>query len=280
MPSDYTHLCFGRKAIAHLPKQFADAVAAHPTLFEIGLQGPDILFFYQPLHSCPVNKTGYVMHDASAKEFFLPTRDILKTSPDKAAALSYLAGFLCHYVLDLSCHGYVEKKLSVSALTHAGIEKEFDRYLMEQDGGSTKLICSPKDASVISAFFPDISARQVQQAVRSMNLFTNLLSGKGLRRPLVTAVLKLSGQYDKLYDMLLPKKSPTGSEDSNLRLQKLMDKALILYEKLAKEYLAFLEGAAYPAGMSETFGPTPDWEEIPVLSFEEEQAYEPKLYIP
>ena len=283
MPSDYTHLYFGRRAIDFLPESFASAVKKHRQLFNIGLQGPVILFFYEPLHKCPINQIGYAMHDASAKDFFYPAREILNTqfSKDSAPALAYLAGFLCHYTLDTTCHNYIEKKMEVSGLTHSELEKEFDRYLMVKEKGavskiksSTEIVPSIENAKVISAFFPNVFAKDILKALKSMVVFTNLLSGKGIRRPLVTAGLKISGQYDKLFDMLIPKDTPAGSEDSNLRLEKLLDKALTLYGEYAQEYEIFLHGGDFPNSLIATFGVSDGWEEIPILTLEEEKNYE------
>lgn len=281
MPSDYTHLHFGRKAKTLLPKRLSIAIKQHSDLFDIGLQGPDILFFYQPLKKCPVNQTGYAMHEMSAKDFFFPAREILESLDDKSAALAYLAGFLGHYALDTTCHGYIENKIAVSGLTHSEIEKEFDRYLMEKDkktgeelNSSASIVPSKKNAVIIAAFFPTIMPKLIQKSLRSMKLFTNLLSGKGFRRPLVNGALKISGQYKKLHDMLRPKKVISGSEDSDLRLEKLMEKALMLYERLALEYEGFLRGGDFPEELNATFGPDDHWRDIPVLTIKEEKLYE------
>ncbi len=283
MPSDYTHFYFGHKAIDYLPETLAVAVREHLQFFDIGLQGPDILFFYEPLHKCPVNQLGFSMHGASAKDFFYPARTILNTfsGDEKSSALAYLAGFLCHYTLDVTCHGYIEKKLTVSGLTHSQLEKEFDRYLMVKENGavskvktSTNIIPSKKNAAVISAFFPNVTAKDIQKTLKSMVFITNLLSGRGLRRPFVTAGLKISGQYRKLFDMLIPKDTPVGSEDSNLRLEKLLEKALGTYSEYALEYEAFLNGGDFPDDLAATFGAGENWEQIPILTLEEEKLYE------
>ncbi len=281
MPSDYTHLHFGEKIINVLPESFSHAAKEYPELFEIGLQGPDILFFYHPLKKCSVNQTGYAMHEISAKEFFFPAQEILKSVPNRSAALAYLSGFLGHYALDTTCHGYIENKIAVSGLTHSEIEKEFDRYLMELDrikgtelNSSASIVASKRNAKVITDFFPTISADIIQKSLQSMRILTDMLSGKGLRRPIVTLALKVSGQYQKLHDMLRPRKQVPGSEDSDLRLEKLMEKALYRYEKFALEYEAFLQGGEFPAELDATFGPGKNWRDIPVLTLKEEKTYE------
>ncbi|MDF2951137.1 MAG: hypothetical protein K0S18_720, partial [Anaerocolumna sp.] len=51
MPSAYTHFKFGMEVIKLLPMELQNIILKNKDLYEIGLQGPDILFFYKPLSS-------------------------------------------------------------------------------------------------------------------------------------------------------------------------------------------------------------------------------------
>ncbi len=281
MPSDYTHLHFGKKLLPLMPESMQKAVNKHRELFEIGLQGPDILFFHSPVGSTDVSRTGHAMHRASAKEFFSPAREVLGNHPNPSAALAYLAGFLGHYALDSTCHGYIENKIKVSGLTHSEIEKEFDRYLMVKDqaqnaelNASKSIVASKENAKVISRFFPTVEEKDVLRSLRFMRISINMLSGKGFRRPLTMAVFLITLQYKENHDLLRPKKLIPGCEDSDLRLEKLMAKAMSLYKRISYEYEAFLQGGAFPGSLTETFGKGEHWRDIPVLPFEEEKSYE------
>ena len=46
MPALYAHNRFGQKVLEQLKGELKDIVTAHDTQFKIGLQGPDIFFFY------------------------------------------------------------------------------------------------------------------------------------------------------------------------------------------------------------------------------------------
>ena len=46
------------------------AVETYQALFNIGLQGPDILFYYDPLRQNPYKAAGAALHDAPAAPFF------------------------------------------------------------------------------------------------------------------------------------------------------------------------------------------------------------------
>ncbi len=74
--------------------------------------------------------------------------------------------------------------------------------------------------------------------------------------------------------MVMAKRPLPGSEDSNLRLEKLLNRALEEYAGLIGPYLAFLQGGTFPDGLEQTFGPSDGWQELPVLSVEEERHYE------
>ena len=52
-------------------------------LYNIGLQGPDILFFYQPLKKNPVNTLGNQLHQDIARAFFENAMKLLKEQPNE-----------------------------------------------------------------------------------------------------------------------------------------------------------------------------------------------------
>ncbi len=62
MPSTYAHYRMGQEVYKSLPALARTTINNHKELYDIGLHGPDILFYYQPLAVCAVNKQGYDMH--------------------------------------------------------------------------------------------------------------------------------------------------------------------------------------------------------------------------
>ena len=65
-----------------------DIIMKHKQLYDIGLHGPDILFYYHPLVTNPVNAIGYGLHERSGKYFFGKAAEIIETASDKEAALA------------------------------------------------------------------------------------------------------------------------------------------------------------------------------------------------
>ena len=46
MPSTYAHRRFGANVLDHLPAPLREKLEAHRELYDIGLHGPDLLFYY------------------------------------------------------------------------------------------------------------------------------------------------------------------------------------------------------------------------------------------
>lgn len=223
MPAAYAHYCFGQAVFSRLPAEKQKIIQAHRALYDLGLQGPDLLFHYRPLSHDPLKGTGSRMHEAPARAFFRPSGEQLCRSRDSDALLAYLWGFLCHFALDLHCHPYIDAAEAEGGPGHLAMESDFDRSLLAEAGlpiapastaGHIRL--SRKNARVIHVLFPGISARQLCWAAATMSLNQRLLSSqRPLVRGMVTAVLKLFGRYENLGPMMLhPQPDPRCAESS------------------------------------------------------------------
>ena len=53
MPAFYAHDRFGRKVFARLDGEIKQTIEQHSSQFRIGLQGPDLFFFYKALEGEP-----------------------------------------------------------------------------------------------------------------------------------------------------------------------------------------------------------------------------------
>lgn len=69
MPAIYAHDRFGEKAAKKLDGELKRFVFEYYPQFEIGLQGPDIFFFYRPYMKNKIVKYGHHLHAISAKPF-------------------------------------------------------------------------------------------------------------------------------------------------------------------------------------------------------------------
>lgn len=290
MPATYAHCRLARQVIPQLPERLKELTESNPALFFTGAQGPDLMFFYKPLKFNGVNKVGYDLHDESGILFFKNAQKIISRNPERADFKAYALGLLCHYALDKACHGYIENKIAISNVSHSAIEKEFDKYLMRLDdknpfkcdlsGGVRK---NTDDAAAIAPFFNDlgpdfkpISEEEVLGAQGGFIAYNRLLQGRTkIGRAAVFAALKLAGKYGELCDMFYSRKDVAACEDSNLRLLKLFERAKGDFYALAEEFFARAEdGAPLSDSFAPTFGPCEGWQNIPVLTPEEEREYE------
>ena len=134
MPSTYAHRRFGANVLDHLPAPLREKLEAHRELYDIGLHGPDLLFYYHAEKSTPVAALGNAMHDEPGRTFFDRARRVVHEEADREAALAYALGFVCHFALDSTCHPFVEQFTRESGVTHCEIETEFDNMLLRRDG--------------------------------------------------------------------------------------------------------------------------------------------------
>ncbi len=145
MPGFTTHYLFGVKAFNDLPNNhLKHTISKYRGLYQLGLQGPDIFFYNLPiLRHRDFRNVGSYMHDYHVGLFFRNcAREIYEISSrqQKDQAISYLAGFICHYVADSICHPYVygriqyetEGKAARFHGLHAELENDIDALLLRK----------------------------------------------------------------------------------------------------------------------------------------------------
>ncbi len=260
MPTTYAHYRFGCDALARLPAQLREQITGRRALFDFGVHGPDLLFYYKPLGKNLVNQLGYGSHGRTGRDFFTQAAQTARSAMDREAALAYLYGVLCHFTLDRECHPYVGEK-EKTGVSHSAIEASFDRHLMEKDGlepvthrVTQHLHPSRDSAAVIAPFYPPLTEQEVYQAEKSMRFYLNLLIASGLKRRGLLAAFRLVGK-PSLGDMFVPLKQNPRCTDSDAALFDRYQGALELYGTLSQELAAYLDGdAALGPGFDHTFG--------------------------
>lgn len=263
MPAFYTHAKFGKQVLAQLEPELRDEINKYPDLFFIGLQGPDILFYYKGYKKNHVARTGYEQHDKAGELFFGPALETARKSFNREASFSYLAGFICHFTLDSQCHPYIETVELSKGLSHTEIECEEDRYLMIKDGEdylrhleSDQVVNSKENARVIAQFFPTISAKEVKAALWYLKVISRLFRAPGkVKRTFVTKGLKLIGQ-EKLSGMIVNYEENSECHESTLHIEALAEEAVSIACLLIREYQESIkkEGTPLHSRYQKTFG--------------------------
>ena len=271
MPTTYAHYKFGKDVLGALPRPLQQSIENNRELFDIGLHGPDIFFYYRVFSKNHVNQYGYQMHDAFADEFFLHAADVIRKAKDKGAARAYIYGFICHFALDSECHKYVEKMMQVSGMSHSEIEMEFDRMLMKDDFlnplshlPSKHLHPTLKNAEVIAQFFEGITAEETKKTLSYMRICLRLLlPQREITRRTMLGALKVVGQQDSMGKMIMSKEANPACEEYSKILKKQYAGAVPLAAGLILQYQKVLfDHAELPNRFHETFGAGEHWEEL------------------
>lgn len=278
MPTAYTHWRFGADCIQKMPEQLQTKVNKYRDIYDIGVHGPDI-FFYDLAHK-DVADYGYKMHKKPAKDFFEKCKIIYKDSKNKDATLVYILGFLSHFALDSMCHGYVERKKEFSNITHNLVESQYDRHVILLDKRKANLVDraeslkpNKENAKVISSFYP-FNEKVIYRATSSQRkVITMLNCTYEIKEKFLKSLLHSLGHHN-FADLFVGFKEEEICEDSNLRLDKLRNKALALYPKLLKNLLAYLNNKEKLSKyFNHNFEAWDDYKDIPVLNYEEELKY-------
>ena len=133
MPTTYAHDLFGKMVYHRLDPEIQEKIKKYQTTYQIGLHGPDILFYVRPFHKNRFNQMAHRLHREEAAGFFERGRELYQKTGNEEI-LVYLLGFICHFMLDSTCHPYISEYMKKTGARHDEIETEFDRALMVQTG--------------------------------------------------------------------------------------------------------------------------------------------------
>ncbi len=271
MPTTYAHYKFGKEVISALPRPLQSAIENHRELFDIGVHGPDILFYYYPLKKNPVSAQGYALHDRMADRFFLHAAEIIKQADDPAAARAYIYGVICHFALDSECHPYIEKMIHTSGISHSEIEMEFDRFLLKEEYinpvrylGIKHIHPTRENGALIAPFYEELTAEIAEKALKGMVFYHKLLHAPcAAKRKLLFGGMKLAGKYDSMHGMVMSLEPNPACREYCQLLKRLYSGAVPLAAGLIMQYQKVLfEDAELPERFRRTFGEGDKWENL------------------
>lgn len=271
MPSTYTHYRFGKEVITCLPSPYRKPIEKYRDLYNIGLHGPDILFYYKPLSSNSVNKTGYAMHDVSSDLFFHKASGLFHTCENQDALKAYLYGFICHFALDSTCHPYIEKITHTTGISHSEIETELDRSFMLMDHLDINsyipiehIHATDFNSHIIAPCFDTVSEQEVKAALKGMITSHKLLHAPDrVKRNLLYAGLKLTGHFDSMQGLIMKPQPDSQCKKYCLLLQNLYTEAVTTASSLIQQYNNVLEhDAPLSLRFHMTFGAGENWMDL------------------
>ena len=259
MPTTYAHDLFGKRVYKLLPENMKQMVRRNKDLYRIGQHGPDILFYFC-LGVNPVTRHGVMMHQEKAADFFRRGMSKVRANRDEALFV-YLIGFACHYILDSTCHPYINQMDHERKITHTLLEKEMDRELMIRTGKdpyvyhpSDCVVPRVKYAAVIHRAIPEIPTRIIYFSLNLMKYFTNLMvcNDGGRRRRLVMRFSFLGGK--KIHGYMRDHFMRLNPDQKN---RCYVEEALGLYDQALEKVPGMLRELAALAREDETL--SPEW---------------------
>ena len=234
MPANYAHYRFGKQVLPGLPEKERRLIQRFRRMFDMGLHGPDIFFYYNPFLKTAVGDLGSKFHSQSGQEFF--TQACTKATSE--AARAYLYGLLGHYCLDSVCHPYVQKLVDIGEAGHVALESEFDRHLLALDkvpsphtyDMSKHFKLTRGECMTVAEFYPTATGANVSQSVNIMAFAAKFLASPN-REGREKLLKKIS---PSLCDHFIPKEA---NEDLALYVSELSD----LYDQAMEKYPVLLE---------------------------------------
>lgn len=241
MPSSYAHYRFGQLAYPALPPEIRRTVQRFRQLYEVGLHGPDLFFYYQPLFHTKMGELGHTYHAVSGRVFFSDAVSRLGDNPSEGA-VSYLFGVLAHYALDGACHPMIRSIAAEGKIGHTELETEFDRYLLTLDGKETPhtqnlsrhMKLTWGECVTVSECYPPATSYTIRRCIRLMALVNRVLAMQN--RALLQRIFGLGGK--KASQMVMYPRPNHKCSHLDEPLLALSDQALERYIALAQQLAA------------------------------------------
>lgn len=243
MPAGYAHYIFGQKVLKALSPYYQEIINNNLDLYNIGVHGPDILFYYNTLTKNKIKQKGNALHQRVAYDFFEEAKLIIERNPNDAS-LAYIYGFITHFVLDHSCHPFIAKKQIELNMTHTELESELDRKLLVDrhlDPINTSLTNhihpSHPISKTIAPFFK-LDEKTIYKSLKDLLFYLGWIKAPGkIKRSFVLTCMKIGGIYDEYHGLLINYESNTKSEKCILELSQILDEQVMLAKELIETFM-------------------------------------------
>lgn len=259
MPAGYAHFDFGQQVYNKLDLELQERLKKHMNLYNIGVHGPDILFYHQALKKNIVKDLGFSMHKKKAYDFFKDAKHIINHSLYKEDAFAYICGFITHYVLDSECHGYIGNQEKILNMTHSEIESEFDSELLVQQGQDplrtslTSHIHPSLEVSQVIAPFFKVTDKEIWKSLKDLLFYLNMIKAPGrFKRGFVLLAMKVAGIYPNYKGLIINYVKNETSRECIDELIRKKNQAVSLAVSLIQDYSIHL----HDDYLNERFGQT------------------------
>lgn len=233
MPASYTHYSFGEEVYKRLSGDLKEVINKCKDAYYIGLNGPDILFYYKPLTKNAVKEYGHQLHKEIAAKFFERAKTYIAKNQDEVC-LSYILGFLCHFTLDSICHSYIGQAQKASGLSHGFIEAELERAMMERNkvnpqrqNAGEHIKPNKEVAKHICNLYEGIDEGHIYKSLKAVRFYNSILTCENeVKRKFIKGVLKKIKGGDSFSDMIINLHPDPKAKDIINNLVNLYENAL------------------------------------------------------
>ncbi len=180
MPAQYAHYRFGKLLLPTLPSDVRQCIQRFRRMYDVGLQGPDPFFYYNPFWTTAPGQLGHTFHAQSGREFFTAAC----VAADSEAAMAYLYGLLGHYCLDSLVHPYIQQLVDIGEANHVALEFDFERALLAADGNPSpatydigkRLKLTRGECMTAAAMYPGATGGNVSRSLKVMGIARKILA--------------------------------------------------------------------------------------------------------
>ncbi|PIE98797.1 MAG: hypothetical protein CR988_01445 [Treponema sp.] len=253
MPALYAHWTLGNKSIPCFSAKTQKVITKYRYAFDIGLQGPDFLFFKDMGANKATKKLAMKLHYSPFKKT-LEKFMAVYLNDKQDIVLSYLYGFIGHFVLDTNGHEYINMVVDRDGVNHNELETEFDRHLANAGGinmfklkTERFLTCDEQTANAISqvfSVFNEVSSEDIKKSIHDYYTLKKLIRIMQRFVPFVLdPAFKILNVEEFAGGINLKRKINAKLLPYVAEVQKRYDTAFEMYPKLIKNFNEALNGA-------------------------------------
>lgn len=234
MPAIYAHDKFGILVTEQLSPDLKEIIEKYSCSFQIGLQGPDFLFFYRALYKNKINRIGVYYHHHDIYPFMENAIKVIKKYSKDSSQYSYILGFICHFALDNACHPFINEAMKTTHCGHVEIEGDFDRLVLLSDNQvpesypMQELVPTDIDtAQSIAPFFEELSVDTIQSSLKWMRRIKKFFVAPGvIKRTAIDLVFRATLHYKRLNGHIVMKNANPKCHEETKQIYELLKNAV------------------------------------------------------
>ncbi len=233
MPSIAAHYYFGQET-ARLVKagnpEMDQVIEQNKSAFDLGLQGPDLLFYFKPYTRNRITAMGSDMHWQPAANSIEPAVQKIREAGQDGKAMAYLLGYTCHFILDSSLHGEIAEN-APDMRAHFSLEAEIDRQIIQWNYSPRPQAFKRhrfvqngiKDIDFLKLIYPGVEMRELKKCMKGFVFYIKLLTCKNeMKKKLLENLEALIYKESPFTAMIVDKRANKAYRDLAEQLCKKM----------------------------------------------------------